>query len=96
MNVTHRNHLLVIQRELRRLYATSKILSESIKELEIRVQSMVDDRPKEFNLCGLRITRQRKSKRTPESYCESFTTDLVSIPIEHTNLTENHYAEACI
>ena len=92
MSLTHKNRFLVIYRELKRLHLTAKILTESIKDLEDRVKSMLDDRPKEINLCGLRITRRRKSR---DSYFSesSFQTDLVSMPSYQTEPQVGHYAE---
>ena len=92
MSLTQKNRFLVIYRELRRLYTTSKILSDSIKDLEDRVKSMLEDKPKEYNLCGLRITRRPRSRESNFSET-SFNTDLVTIPPFDNIMPENHYAE---
>ena len=89
MNITHKNHLLVISRELKRLQTTARILSDSLNDLEARVQSMREHKPKEFNICGLRISKSRRSRDT--YYKESFDSIPTSISNNPHEMTDNPY-----
>ena len=93
MNLTKKNHLLAIQRELRQLYKKSKNLSESIKELENRVESMRETREESCSIFCLKITRKRKADEDNMN-TSTFTINLDSMPRPEmiTNHSENMYA----